>query len=198
MVNGGSNLTYGIRTLYAKTFERFDKWLSGDLTALTVPDIDEAKPPEAVVGPVTDVERAQAEEAAAILESLGTMAAAAPQPAAQPVSKAINSKKRKASEKKDAGKVRLGSHFLWNAVTVREPANVPRFRYFQHQCLCRRKSFLRKRRRSWRLKASMGPASLPTSIPCYAKSVQQAIAKTKSSYATAVTRDSIFFACHPL
>ena len=40
VVNGGSNLTYGIRTLYAKTFERFDKWLSGDLTALTVPDID--------------------------------------------------------------------------------------------------------------------------------------------------------------
>lgn len=110
MVNGGSNLTYGIRTLYAKTFERFDKWLIGDKTALTEPDMDDTKPKDAVVGPVTDVERAQAEEAAAILESLGALAA--PQPPAQPVSKAINSKKRKASEKKDAGKVRFGlSHY---------------------------------------------------------------------------------------
>jgi hypothetical protein len=107
VVNVGSNLTYGIRTLYAKTFERFDKWLLGDLTALTGPDTDESKPKEAVARPTTDVERAQAEEAAAILESLGTLAspAAPQQPSEQPVSKAINSKKRKVAEKKDTGKV---------------------------------------------------------------------------------------------
>ena len=198
MVNGGSNLTYGIRTLYAKTFERFDKWLIGDMTALTSPDIDDSKPPDAVVGPVPDVERAQAEEAAAILESLGTMAAAAPQPAPQPVSKAINSKKRKASERKDAAKVRLGSHMLCNAVIVREQANVPRLLYIQQQWLCRKRNRKRKERSCWRLKALMGPASLPTSTPCCAKSVQQAIARTRSSYVTDVTRDFIWFAYHLL
>lgn len=107
VVNGGSNLTYGIRTLYAKTFERFDKWLSGDVSALSGPDAEESKPKEPVLQPAPDVEQAQAEEAAAILESLITMTApAVQQPPAQPVSKAINSKKRKTSEKRDAGKVR--------------------------------------------------------------------------------------------
>jgi hypothetical protein len=66
VVNGGSNLSYGIRTLYAKQFEKFDKWLTGDIGFLTkfeMPDVKDA-------GLDSEFD-ADVEEAAAILESLG-------------------------------------------------------------------------------------------------------------------------------
>lgn len=92
VVNGGSNLTYGIRTLYARHFERFDKWLAGDTSIIEKPVQDEVKPSIAAPGIDADVE-----EAAAILELLGGNP---PRPEPKPEPKPDAVKKRKAPERK--------------------------------------------------------------------------------------------------
>lgn len=95
VTNGGSNLSYGLRSLYIKHFSRFDEWLVNPSAP--------AKPVKAAEGPVEGKRKdAEAHEAAAILESLGT-GPDAPS-AGQPEPKA-DSKKRKA-DKADSHKVR--------------------------------------------------------------------------------------------
>lgn len=92
-MNGGSNLTYGIRTLYARQFERFDKWLAGDKSVLEkVPAPGDVKQSADAPGVDADVE-----EAAAILGLLGGNQ---PLPEPTPEPKPEPTKKRKAPERK--------------------------------------------------------------------------------------------------
>lgn len=100
VVNGGSNLTYGIRTLYARQFERFDRWLAGDKSVVDKPLAEEeVKQVAGALGIDADVE-----EAAAILELLGGNP---PRPEPKPDPKLEPTKKRKAPERKSmSSKVR--------------------------------------------------------------------------------------------
>jgi hypothetical protein len=175
VVNGGSNLTYGIRTLYARHFESFDKWLAGDVSALYKSETEAPKSQIAVGNP-----DAEAEEAAAILESLGGQPLA-PRPEAQLEPKPAASKKRKASEKKDASKVcSLGLKCGRLVVLHRSEVH--------SCCCCRNASPAASPRRFKQYRASMAPESQQTSILSCVRFVQQDTVKTRSSYVTAVTK----------
>lgn len=68
MTNAGSNLSYGIRSLYQRQFSRFDEWLSnGGNLIISKDDVPIKSAEVEEVGKDMDPE---AEEAAAILESL--------------------------------------------------------------------------------------------------------------------------------
>lgn len=109
-MNGGSNLTYGIRTLYARHFERFDKWLTGDMSILEKPMPDEPKPAAVALGIDADVE-----EAAAILELLGGNP---PRPEPKPEPKPDPVKKRKAPERKSLSSKVCCSDLAYEHVAV--------------------------------------------------------------------------------
>lgn len=100
VTGGGSNLSYGIRSLYTKQFSRFDAWIANDCKPVNHVDKPAVKS-EAGVENGMEVD-AEAEEAAAILESLmGTTGQGPDTASAAP-------KKRKASSDRGdaAGKVR--------------------------------------------------------------------------------------------
>jgi hypothetical protein len=112
VTNGGSNLSYGLRSLYSKHFSRFDEWLTRPTPAVSS---EKASTPVAAVKK-PEPDDVEAKEAAAILESL--MGTGAEQAAARQ-----ETKKRKASvEKTENGKVRRDSSVFVSYRPRPEPA----------------------------------------------------------------------------